>query len=117
MTTKLELQQINARLAADNLALREELSVLRTDFVGCSEERDDLDRQLDNKCASEKKFYEETLHLKAMLNDADIRARRLISAGNRVKSGATSPRRAQMEAARILAMKSGVTTLAGDNNV
>ena len=83
MATKLELQQHLTRLTNDNLALREKLSVLTTD----------------NKFLREK------------LAESDIRAKRLIAAGNR-RGCATSERRAAMEAARKQAMATGTVVKA-----
>lgn len=73
------------RLAKDNLALREQLSVLTTELA----------------------------FARAKLNDADIRARRLIASANRVRSNDTSERAKAMHAAKMHAMATGVVSKVG----
>lgn len=99
MATKLELQQINTRLASENLTLREQLSREGTDLANVICERNALQQEI--------------AFLRGKLVEADARARKLIAAHNRVRSAETSPRRAAMEAAKIAAMKEGRTIKVG----
>ena len=87
MTTKFELQQHVNRLTADNLALREKLSVLST----------------------------ENTFLREKLAERDHLARRLIGANNRAVNA--SPRRKAMDAAKAEAKRLGTTVKAGGNHV
>jgi hypothetical protein len=80
--TKLELQQINSRLAADNQFLREKLSQLNTDL--------EFTRTV-------------LINTQRKLEDADIRCKKLIASRNH----GNPERRALMEQARALAVKTG----------
>ncbi len=81
-------QQVINRLANDNLALRTQNSVLTTELA----------------------------FARSKLNEADIRARRLIASSNRVRSTEVSDRKRAMEAAKLNAMSTGrVSKVGGDH--
>ncbi len=104
MVTKLALTQDNMRLAADNHALREQISVLTT-------ERDNA-RSANEPCVERcEELYAEVVRLTRLLAEADVRSKRLITQVNRGKYR-NEGRLAAMAAAREAAMKSGQTTKA-----
>lgn len=100
MTTKLELQQINTRLAADNKYLREKNSALSTDWATAV-----------NQCTAQQT---EIAFLRATLAERDHLARKLIASNNRKSvailnafGGNAPTRREAMQEARNLAIASG----------
>lgn len=94
MATKLELH----RLAADNATLREQGIALMHDIQMCSDRNRDLLNTITN-------LQTENSFLRERLNEADIRAKRLIAASNR-RTG-NPERRAAMERAREIARSTG----------
>jgi len=103
MATKLELQQTNTKLAADNLALREQLSVVTTEKktaeASVIELLGDIERQ-----------KVKINHLTRLLAEADARTKRVISAANHERKHRNLDRVAAMEEAKRMARESGLTT-------
>ena len=104
--TKLELQQSLNRVNADLVHALEQLSEARgnIEFLeSCIQKHVDF---ADKQRAT-------ITELNTKLNEADIRAKRLIASNNRARSTEVSERRKIMEAARAKAMSAGVVVKVG----
>lgn len=100
-------QAIINRLAADNLALREQNSVLRTELATANASYAPAIKVADELRAEVAKLTVELAFAKGKIAEGDIRARKLIKTVNRTRSAGIPGRRAAMEAARIAAARSG----------
>lgn len=97
--SKLELQQSLNRVNADLVHALEQLSEARGDLEAVQAIRRNLEL--------------EVATLRSKLNEADIRAKRLIASNNRTRSAEVSERAKAMHAAKLHAMTTGAVTKVG----
>lgn len=111
--TKLELQQSLNRVNNDLVAALTALSEARGDYEASQFIRSDLEADVKERDDTIRKLNTENAFLRARLEEADHRARKLIRAHNIARSTDVSERRKAMEAAKAKAMATGTNVVVG----
>lgn len=102
--TKLELQQSLNRVNADLVHALEQLSEARQTIKDMEARRNGADAACETH---NRRLETENAFLRARLNEADHRARKLIRSANIQRNTQTSERRLALEAAKAKAMATG----------